>query len=317
MIELLDTIVRGTGLGALYALIAIGFVIIFRATGVLNFAQPIFMIFGTYMSYLVAVQWGLPFPVAVVIAVCAGALVAMACERVALRPMVGRPPFSAALVTVGLFAAGLVVTTKLIGHGVITSGDPWGLSNFCLGGERREMAVAITGVPAACDGGVSIAHTDLAKIIAATLAIAALGWWLTRSRYGLAMRATASDPEVAMAQGISAGKVFALSWGIAGAFAALAGVLLGTAPGGVAALGALIALKAIPAIIVGGLDSVKGAVVGGLIVGLSEALTKTYQPGIAPWLGSNFDIVMPYLIMLVVLMIRPQGLFGTKEVQRV
>ncbi|GGC65623.1 branched-chain amino acid ABC transporter permease [Hoyosella rhizosphaerae] len=317
MIEFLDSIVRGTGLGALYALIAVGFVIIFRATGVLNFAQPIFMIFGTFVSYYIAVTLGLPFALALVVAVISGALVAMLCERVAMRPMVGRPPFSAALVTVGLFAAGLVVTTKLIGQGVITSGGPWGLANFCLGGERRETAVPIPGVPAACDGGVTVDHTDLAKIVAAFIAIGLLGVWLNRSRYGLAMRATAHDPEVAMAQGISAGAVFSMSWGIAGAFAALAGVLLGTAAGGVGALGALIALKAIPAIIVGGLDSVKGAVVGGLIVGLAEALTKTYQPGIAPWLGANFDIVTPYLIMLAVLMIRPQGLFGTKEVHRV
>ncbi|MBD8507077.1 branched-chain amino acid ABC transporter permease [Hoyosella sp. G463] len=317
MIELLDTLARGTGLGAMYSLIGIGFVIIYRSTGVLNFAQPVLMILGTWVSYLVAVTWGLPFALAVIAATVAGAGTAMACERVAMRPMVGRPPFAAALVTVGLFAAGLVIATRLIGHGVITSGDPWRLGNLCLGGQRRELASPIEGIPAPCDGGVTVNHTDIAKIITAIIAISMLAWWLHRSRYGLAMRATAHDPEVAMAQGISAGTVFALSWGIAGAFAALAGVLLGTAAGGVAALGALIALKAIPAIILGGLDSIKGAVIGGLIVGITESLTKTYQPGLAPWLGANFDIVTPYLIMLVVLLIRPQGLFGTKEVQRV
>jgi branched-chain amino acid transport system permease protein len=317
MTTLFDALVSGAGLGGMYALIAVGFVIIFRATGVLNFAQPVFMIFGTFVSYTVSVQAGLPFPLAVVAAVAAGALLAMACERVAMRPMVGRPPFAAAIVTIGLFAAGLVVTTKLIGRNVINSGDPWGLGNFCVGGQRREGGQVITGVTAACDGGVTVYYTDIAKIVTAGAAIALLGWWLTRSRYGLAMRATAMDQEAAMAQGIRAGTIFSLSWAIAGAFAALAGVLLGTAAGGVAALSALIALKALPAIILGGLDSVKGAVIGGLVVGVVETLTKVYQPGAAPWLGANFDIVTPYLLMLLVLLIRPYGLFGTKEVVRV
>ncbi|QNG19077.1 branched-chain amino acid ABC transporter permease [Rhodococcus triatomae] len=317
MITFLDALIAGIGLGGVYALIAVGFVIIFRATGVLNFAQPVFMIFGTYVSYLVASRFGLPFPVAVVCAVLAGAAVAMATERVAMRPMIGRPPFAAALVTVGLFAAGLVVTTKLIGHNVINSGDPWGLSNFCVGGQRRADGTTIAGMPAPCVDGVTVNYTDIAKIVVAVVTIGALGWWLGRSRYGLAMRATAMDQEVAQAQGIRAGSVFAVSWGIAGGLAALAGVLIGMAPGGVSALAALIALKALPAIILGGLDSVKGAVIGGVVIGVVETMTKVYQPGAAPWLGANFDIVMPYLVMLIVLMIRPYGIFGTKEVQRV
>lgn len=316
MTRFLDALVSGAGLGGMYALIAVGFVVIFRATGVLNFAQPVFMILGTYVSYLLAVQWGLPFPLAVAGAVLAGAAAAASCERVAMRPMVGRPPFAAAIVTIGLFAAGLVLTTKLIGRNVIGSGSPWGLGNFCVGGARRAGAT-IPGVPAACDGGVTVYYTDIAKLVAAAAAIGLLGLWLARSRYGLAMRATAMDQEAALAQGIRAGTVFALAWGIAGALAALAGVLLGTAAGGVAAVAALIALKALPAIILGGLDSVKGAVVGGLVVGVVETLTKVYQPGVAPWLGANFDIVTPYLLMLVVLLLRPHGLFGTKEVQRV
>ncbi|NLG55454.1 MAG: branched-chain amino acid ABC transporter permease [Rhodococcus sp.] len=305
MTTFISAVISGLGLGAVYSLIAVGFVIIFRATGVLNFAQPVFMIFGTYVSYVVTSQWGLPFPVAVVCAIAAGALVAMGTERIAMRPMVGRPSFAAALVTIGLFAAGIVVTTKLIGHNVINSGDPWGMTNICLGGERRVDGAVIAGMQAPCIGGVTINYTDIAKIVFATAAIAALGWWLGRSRYGLAMRATAMDQEVAQAQGIRAGAVFSVSWGIAGGLAALAGVHVGMAPGGVSALAAFIALKALPAIILGGLDSVKGAVIGGVIIGVVETLTKVYQPGVAPWLGANFDIVMPYLVMLIVLMIRP------------
>ncbi|MEV6278513.1 branched-chain amino acid ABC transporter permease [Nocardia sp. NPDC051832] len=312
MNELLQSLIRGAGLGGMYATIAVGFVIIFRATGVLNFAQPVFMIFGTLFSYYLVDSAGLPFPLAAVAAVAAVAAIATATERIAMRPMVGRPAFSATLVTVGLFAAGIVLVHKLFGAKVITSGDPWGLSNFCLGGHRPADSVV-----AACVDGVTVNYTDLFKVITALGVIAALVLWLERSRYGLAMRAAAMDQETAMAQGIDVGRVFSLSWALAGALAAVGGILLGTAPGGVEAAAVLIALKALPAIIIGGLDSITGALAGAMIVGLAEALTKTYQPDIAPWLGANFDVVMPYVLMFAVLLIRPHGLFGAKEVQRV
>ncbi|MEV0245545.1 branched-chain amino acid ABC transporter permease [Nocardia sp. NPDC050712] len=313
MNELLQALIRGAGLGGMYATIAVGFVIIFRATGVLNFAQPVFMIFGTLFSYYLVDSAGLPFPLAAVAAVAAVAAIATVTERIAMRPMVGRPVFSATLVTVGLFAAGIVLVHKLFGAKVITSGDPWGLSNFCLGGHRPADSV----VAAACVGGVTVNYTDIFKVVAALTVIAALVLWLERSRYGLAMRAAAMDQETAMAQGVDVGRVFALSWALAGALAAVGGILLGTAPGGVEAAALLIALKALPAIIIGGLDSLYGALAGAMIVGLAEALTKTYQPDVAPWLGANFDVVMPYVLMFAVLLIRPHGLFGAKEVQRV
>lgn len=314
MNELLQTLIRGSGLGGMYATIAVGFVIVFRATGVLNFAQPVFMIFGTLFSYYLVDSAGLPFPVAAPLAVAGVAAIALVTERIALRPMVGRPPFAATLVTVGLFAAGLVLVQKLFGAKVITSGDPWGLSNFCLGGTRPEGGI---GGIAACVGGVTVNYTDIFKVLTAVAVIALLVLWLARSRYGLAMRATAMDQETAMAQGIDVGRVFSLSWALAGALAAVGGILLGTAPGGVEAAAVMIALKALPAIIIGGLDSINGAVIGAMAVGLIEALTKTYQPDVAPWLGANFDVVMPYVLMFAVLLIRPTGLFGSREVQRV
>ena len=133
----------------------------------------------------------------------------------------------------------------------------------------------------------------------------------------VSMRATSLDQETALAQGISVGRMFSISWAIGGGLAALAGVLLAANGSVVQATDALFALVALPAIILGGLDSLKGAVVGGLIVGLAMSLTKAYQPTIAPWLGANFDNVVPYLIMILVLLVRPYGIFGTKEVQRV
>ncbi|MEV0297793.1 branched-chain amino acid ABC transporter permease [Nocardia sp. NPDC050710] len=312
MNELLQSLIRGIGSGGMYATIAVGFVIIFRATGVLNFAQPVFMAFGTLFSYYLVDSAGLPFAVAAPLAIAAVAVIAVLTERIALRPMVGRPPFAATLVTIGLFAAGIVLVNKLFGAKVISSGDPWGLSNFCLGGHRPADSVV-----AACVDGVTVNYTDIFKVLTAFAVIALLVLWLERSRYGLAMRAAAMDQETAMAQGIDVGRIFALSWALAGALAAVGGILLGTAPGGVEAAATMIALKALPAIIIGGLDSLTGALAGAMIVGLTEALTKTYQPDIAPWLGANFDVVMPYVLMFAVLLIRPYGLFGAREVQRV
>lgn len=160
-------------------------------------------------------------------------------------------------------------------------------------------------------------ESAIARLLISLAVITLLGVWLATSKLGLAMRATSLDQETALAQGISVGRMFSLSWGISGGLVALAGALLGANGSVVMATDALFALVALPAIIIGGLDSLKGAVVGGLIVGISMALTKVFQPVLAPWLGNGFDNVVPYLIMLLVLMIRPYGIFGTREVQRV
>jgi branched-chain amino acid transport system permease protein len=312
MNTLLTSLATGLGQGAVYALIAVSFVIIFRATGVLNFAQPALLILGTFATSVLATQLGVPFFAAVPIAMLVIAALAAGIERVAIRPMVGRPPFSAAIVTVGLFIVLLVIAFRLFDSKPRTVGDPWQLSSLCLGGETTDSF----GV-AGCSGGVQIYENAIARFVISMTVIALLGWWLTRSRIGLAMRATSLDQETALAQGISVGRMFSISWAIGGGLAALAGALLAANGSVVQATDALFALVALPAIILGGIDSLKGAVVGGLIVGIAMALTKTYQPLFAPWLGTNFDNVVPYLIMIVVLLVRPYGIYGTKEVQRV
>ncbi|NDL56270.1 ABC transporter permease subunit [Phytoactinopolyspora mesophila] len=291
-------LIRGLGIGSTYALLAVGFVIIYRATGVINFAQPALMILGAYVTSVFATSVGIPFPLAVIAAMAVLALVGLATERVALRPMVGKLPFAAAMVTVGVFIVLFVVAHRLIGAQVRTVGDPWGL-------ERMSVF------------GIGVAQVDVAKIVISMVAIGAVGLFLARSRLGLAMRATSMDQEVALAQGVNVGRMFGLAWAISAALAALAGMLIGTAAGGFDAVLALVALKALPVIIVGGLDSIKGAVYAGLFIGVAEALTRTYQPQYAPWLGANFDVVVPYVIMIVVLVFRPYGLFGTREVERV
>lgn len=312
MNALLSSLATGLGQGAVYAVIAVSFVIIYRATGVLNFAQPALLILGTFATSVFATEMGLPFWVAVPLAMIVLAAISAGVERIAIRPMVGRPPFSAAIVTVGLFIVLLVIAFRLFDSKSRTVSDPWQLSAICLGGEVTE-SFGVTG----CTGGVQIYENAIARFVIALAAIGILGLWLTRSKLGLAMRATSLDQETALAQGINVGRIFSISWAIGGGMAALAGALLAANGSVVQATDALFALVALPAIIIGGLDSLKGAVFGGLIVGVAMALTKTYQPQFAPWLGANFENVIPYLLMLVVLLIRPYGLFGTREVQRV
>jgi branched-chain amino acid transport system permease protein len=292
----LGALFGGLGQGSAYALIALGFVVIYRSTKVISFAQPSLMVAGaTAVSYLAAGGDALlPFWVAVPVAMLLTGLLAAGVERVALRPMVGKPVFTVAIITIGVDIVLRVIVNRFIGVNIRAVGDPWGLSVVTV-------------------GGIPLQVRFLAMMAALTLVIAVLGAFFRYARVGLAMRATAHDQEVALAQGISVGSVFALSWAIAGALAALAGMFVGTSSG-IDQNTWIIALKALPAIVIGGLDSIGGAVVGGLVVGLVEALVATYQPS---WLGENFALVSPYVLLLLVLLVRPYGLFGTREVERV
>ncbi len=298
MEELLASLIRGLGLGGLYAVLGVSFVIVYRATGVINFATPALMVLGAFFTGSFGNAIGLPFWLSVLLGMAVMAIIGMIIERIALRPMVGRPAFSAATVTVGVFIILLIVAGRLIGSELLTVNDPFGLNTISI-------------------GAATVFTIDIARLIIALAAIGIVGLFLTRSRTGLAMRATAFDQETSLAQGINVGRMFGLSWGIAAAMAALAGALLTAGSSGVETTIALVALKALPVIILGGLDSIKGSVIAGLIIGIAESLTRTYQPVYAPWLGANFDVIVPYLIMIIVLMVRPFGLFGTKEVVRV
>ena len=298
MEDLISSLIRGLGLGGLYAVLGVSFVIVYRATGVINFATPALMILGAFFTGSFGNAIGLPFWLSVLLGMAVMAIIGMVIERVALRPMVGRPAFSAATVTVGVFIILLILAGRLLGSELLTVNDPFGLNTISV-------------------AGATVFTIDIARLIIALVAIGIVGLFLTRSRTGLAMRATALDQETSLAQGINVGRMFGLSWGIAAAMAALAGALLTAGSSGVETTIALVALKALPVIILGGLDSIKGSVIAGLIIGIAQSLTSTYQPLYAPWLGANFDVIVPYLIMIIVLMVRPYGLFGTKEVVRV
>jgi branched-chain amino acid transport system permease protein len=303
MSTLLEAVIRGLGTGSVYALLALGFVIIYKATSVISFAQPALMLSGAVVtSYLVPAMGvvlftGFSFFFSVALAAIITAALGLLIERLAIRPMVGKAVFVVAIITLGIDIAVRVVVNGFIGLGARPIGFPWGLDR-----------VSIFGLD------VQIRHLVMMATVA--LVVTALYLFLQRSKYGLAMRAAALDQEAAMTMGVSVGGVFALSWAIAGALAAIAGSLLATGAGVDRQLW-IVALVALPAIILGGLDSLEGAVVGGLLIGVAEALVGTYQNQYAPWLGDNVALVAPYALMLAVLLVRPYGIFGTAEVRRV
>ena len=298
MTEFLQLCFAGLALGARYALVALGFVIIYRATGVINFAQGGLLAVGAYLTYAFANDAGLPFFLAVVLALAFSALLGAAVERTMLRPMVGQPVFAVIMITIGLLFILEQVVTTVWGYDSLNLADPWGVDTVRA-------------------GDVVMSVRDLWTLGLAAAVLAGFFAFFRLSKLGVAMRATALDPEAALAQGISARRVFAVSWAISAALAALAGVTLASGPAALSPGIGAIALVAFPAMIVGGLDSPIGAVVGGIIIGLTQALTAGYQEDLFPWAGDNFGAVMPYLVMILILLVRPYGLFGTKEVRRV
>jgi branched-chain amino acid transport system permease protein len=298
MTKFLQLCIEGTALGAGYALVALGFVVIYRATGVINFAQGGFVLLGAYLTYNFHVTWGLPFWLALVMAVAGGALVGALVEVLILRRMVGQPVFAVIMVTIGILFVIEPVAASIWGFAQLNLDDPWGV-NFTAVGD------------------IVLQHRQLATMALAAVVLAGFFTYFRWSTMGIAMRATALDQEAALAQGISARRVFAVSWAIAGAVAALAGVTQASGSAALAPAISFVALRAFPAMILGGLDSPGGAVVGGVLIGVTQNLTAGYQPELVPWLGNNFHLVMPYFIMVLILLVRPYGLFGTPEVHRV
>ena len=300
MTEFLQLTFAGLAFGFQLALVALGFVIIYKATHVINFAQGGFVVLGAFLAYNFRQTWDLPFLVAVALALAITASLGIAFEALALRRMVGQPVFAVIMITIGLLIIINQVVTRIWGFTDLNMGDPWGVDTV-----------------RAAD--VTLRVKDIWTIGITIAVLVAFFAFFRYSKLGIAMRATALDQEAALAQGISARRVFAASWGIAGLVAALAGVTLGSGAASVQIGIGFVALAAFPAMILGGLDSPGGAVIGGLVVGLTQIWTAGYQnkEWFPDWLGTNFHIVMPYIVMIVILLVRPYGLFGTKEVRRV
>ncbi len=306
--QLAGAVVSGLSLGTIYALLAMGFVIIFKATQVVNFAHGALATVGAFITAGVAVELNFPgrfldvhplfgWSISVMTALVLSALMGIILERIFLRPMVGEDLFSVAIVTLGMNVILMTIVTDYIGPDPRSMADPWG------------DAVADLGF-------VIIAHTEIAQFIVA-VALVLLVAAFFRSRTGIAMRATAFDQEAARAQGIKVGAIFAIAWAIGAVLATVGGIFGSVYPRrvGVYSDTALLVFRAFPAIILGGLDSVVGAVIGGLSVGVAEALAGSYLNH--PWFGTGFSGIVPYLLMVGVLFIRPYGIFGTEEIRRV
>lgn len=302
MTQFLQALINGLSLAAIYGLIGLGFVIIYKSTQVFNFAQPALLLLGAYwvVYFATVVEW--PFWLAVILAAALSAITGIVVERVALRPMVGKPVFAVAIMTIGLNILLTIFALDLLGIDARPMGAPWGIDFSALD---------------AFGGRLVVTHRQIAAVVAAAVLVGLLLAFFKYSRFGLAMRATAFDQEVALTQGVSVTAVFAASWAIASVLAMVGGVFIGSVPPGLDRSASIVALKALPVVVIGGLDSVAGALAGALIVGLAEALASIYQPQYAEFLGSNFSQVVPYLVMFLVLLVRPYGLFGTKEVERV
>ncbi len=299
MTKFLQLLSSGVALGAIYALVCLGFVIIYKATGVINFAQGAFVVVGAFLVFNFTQTWGLPFYPSILLAMAVMAVIGVVVERLILRRMVGQPVFAVILVTFGLLIVMEHGANAIWGYTLLPVGDPWGLRTVAL-------------------GDVMVRVIDLWRVTLGAVVLGAFFLFFRYSRMGVAMRATAFDAEAAIAQGISARRVFALSWAIAGVVAVVAGVLLAGGGRGVDVSLGFIALRALPAMILGGLDSPGGSVVGGLIIGVTEVMTAGYiNPAYGDIVGQNFHVVMPYIVMILIMMVRPYGLFGTKEVVRI
>jgi branched-chain amino acid transport system permease protein len=311
MIDVMTQLAAGVAVGAQYALIALGFVVIFKATGVMNLAHGGLVLFGAYIAYTASVTWQLPFYLAIVIAMIAGAAIGVLIEETVLCRMIGRPVFSIILITFGLLTVMQEVASSIWGTDELSLNAPY----------SANPSADVVRVD-----GVIIPYENIALIVIAALVLGAFFALFQFSRTGVAMRATAIDAEAALAQGISTRRVQALSWGIAGAVAAIAGVTAvdGPAPTLTPALSA-IALGALPVVILGGVDSPAGAVLASAVVGVTQSLAQGWETGVIrfdwlptypSWLGNGFSTVLPYVVMVIILMIRPYGLLGTKTVRR-
>jgi branched-chain amino acid transport system permease protein len=293
----LQLVFAGLALGCNYALIALGFTIIFKASQVINFAQGQFLLVGAYVVSVAIFQRHLNFFIALLIGIAVTAAIGVVFERLVLRRMIGRPPFTIIMVTIGLNVLLLTaVTIALGGTQLVQPPAPFDFVG------RFNVA------------GITLGYNALATIGVTVLVCALLYGFFSYTRYGLAMRAIASDQEAALAVGIKLSTLYALAWAIAGAMATIGGVFLAASvPTFDATLGNS-ALVAFPAIILGGLDSILGAVVGGVAIGVIYELAQAYSP---TSLGTGFYTIVPYLVMILVLLVRPYGLFGTRKVERV
>ncbi|WP_298820809.1 branched-chain amino acid ABC transporter permease [Chloroflexus sp.] len=283
----------GIANGAILALVALGFVLIYKSSDVINFAQGELLLIGAYLTYAMVEQFGIWWPAGVVFAVILSAVIGVLIEQLVLRPMIGEPTISVIMVTIGLSSLLRAIT-----------GAIWGVTPRPAPQFLPTDTVTILG-----------ANVGVDRLWAFGLAIALFGiltLFFRYSREGIAMRAVADDQQAALSMGISVKKVWAVAWAIAAITATVGGILLMSIFGGVSGTIGRVGLLVFPVVILGGLDSIPGAIIGGLIIGLLQSFAGGYLP--PEW---GMGEVMPFIILLFILLVRPYGLFGQRIIERV
>jgi branched-chain amino acid transport system permease protein len=291
---LLALLLNGASIGLMYALIALGFVLVYKATDAINFAQGEFVMMAGLVGAAVLAVNGAWVIAAVVVTLAVMVGFGFALERVVLRPLLGRPVVAVIMATIGLAA-------------VLR-----GLTPVVFGSVTRALSLPIGDNPIVI-GPASLPPIQVLGAGVAVLFFAGFSLFFKKSRMGVAMRAVADNQQVAQAMGINVERYFALAWAMTGVVSALGGIIWGSMLGVDVQL-ALVGLKVFPVVILGGLDSIGGALVGGLIVGIVESLAAGY---LDPYVGGGTKDFAPYVLMIIVLMVRPYGIFGKRQIERV
>jgi branched-chain amino acid transport system permease protein len=289
----LEVLIGGLLAGVMYTMVALGFVLIYKASGVFNFAQGAMVLFAA-LTFVTLSERGLAFPWALTASVAVMLVLAVAIERVVLRPLVNAPPMALFLATLGL-AFVLEGLAQLI-YGTQVHGLDLGISD-----------APIAGLP------IAVSKFDLFAAAVAAALVAILGVLFQTTRAGVGLRAVADDPLAAIAVGLDLRRLWAIAWGGAGVVALVAGLLWGGRVGVQFSL-SLVVLKALPVLIIGGFSSIGGVIAGGLIVGASEKLAEVY---VGSHLGGGTETWFPYVLAVAFLLARPTGLFGERMVERV
>jgi branched-chain amino acid transport system permease protein len=294
MAYFIQLVIEGLATGSIYGALALAIVLVNRATGLINFAQGAMAVLSTFVAYFFAVRLGVPLIVAVVIAIVFAFLLGAALERVIVRPFERGDPDTAVVVTIGLFV--------LIG----------GVAAFFFGYEPRQFP-SFFGLETLDLGGVYVSVRSLGTIIVLVAVVVLLQLLFRGTKLGLAMRAVADNPQSASLSGLPVSRLLMIGWGLASVLGVVAGVLV--APQLFVSPGMLdfVLVSALAAAILGGLDSPLGAVVAAWIIGVIENLAGAY----VEFIGNDLKIAVPFLVMIVILIVRPQGLFGRKVVVRV
>jgi branched-chain amino acid transport system permease protein len=288
-----EVLIGGLLAGIMYSLVALGFVLIYKASGVLNFAQGA-MVFFAALVFAGMTEKGMNFGLAIAATLAVMVALAFAIERVVLRPLVNQPAITLFMATIGL--------------AFLIEGTAQGI----LGAQVHSLDIGVPDVPFSVRG-INVSQFDLFAAATAGVLVTGLALFFKKTRIGRALRAVADDHQAALSVGIPLRHIWVIVWSVAGFVALVAGILWGCRIGVQFSL-TLITLKALPVLILGGFTSIPGAIVGGLIVGAGEKLAEVY---LGPHIGSGIENWFPYMLAVIFLLVRPEGLFGERRIERV